>query len=102
MEIRRTLTGYILVDCGSTHGFYVNDTRVKDRIKLKDGDRIRVLIIYAEPIDEDSGQEPGTFVGKPQAVAKSKLSGDENNVQVACDYTFRVEDPDFIYKFFNR
>jgi hypothetical protein len=41
-------------------------------------------------------------VGKPQAIAKPRLNGNEGNVQVACDYTFRVHDPDFIYQFFNR
>jgi len=100
LEIRRGLTAYTVVDRGSTHGFYVNDKRVKDRATIKDGDRLRVLIIYAEPIDDASTQS-GTFVAK-QAIAKSKLDGAEENMQVACDFTFSLENPGFLYRLFNK
>jgi len=100
LEIRRGLTGYTVVDCGSTHGFYVNDQRVKKQAKIKDGDRLRVLIIYAQPID-DAATESGTFVAK-QAIAKPKLDGGEENIQLACDFTFRVVDPGLLYKLFNK
>lgn len=92
MEFRRSLTGgYTIADSGSTHGFYINKERAKGPVKLKPGDRIRVLIIYAGDVPDDTKGGTSTIVGRPQAIAKSRLDGSETNMSVACDFTFYSE-----------
>ena len=91
-EIRRSLAGnFTIHDTGSTHGFYVNNERIKDERKLEDGDVLRVVIIYAESDGADADSGTSTFIARPQAIAKTKLEGDEENTSTACDFTFYQE-----------
>jgi pSer/pThr/pTyr-binding forkhead associated (FHA) protein len=91
-EIRKSLTGdFTIHDTGSTHGFYVNNERIRDERKLEDGDVLRVVIIYAESDGTDPGSGTSTFIARPQAIAKTKLEGDEENTSTACDFTFHQE-----------
>jgi|GEM_PF-5519887 pSer/pThr/pTyr-binding forkhead associated (FHA) protein len=88
-EIRKSLTGnFTIHDSGSTHGFYVNDVRVRDERKLENGDVLRVVIIYAESDGSESESGTSTFIARPQAIAKTKLEGNEENTSIACDFTF--------------
>ena len=91
-EIRKSLTGnFTIHDSGSTHGFYVNDVRVRDERKLENGDVLRVVIIYAESDGSESESGTSTFIARPQAIAKTKLEGNEENTSIACDFTFHQE-----------
>ena len=93
LVIRRTLIGYVIGDAGSTHKFYINDDRVRVEKKLNNGDRIRVLIIYADEGEKNKDSKKGssTIAARVQAVAKDRLKGDEENINIGCDYTFEVD-----------
>lgn len=99
IEIRKRLVGYTISDAGSTHGIYLNNERLPKhaKVRLRDGDRIRVLIIYPDDMEMPKpGKGSSTIATRPSAVFKKHLDGKEKNVNLGCDFTFRLEGGGFL------